>query len=93
MRLSEERIEFIGKQIMSELLTRKLIRYRGLSSQLSTKAARAIQNDLQIEDQIDAEVERTIETMKRDIPRGSAEWNSIFIQKKEELANKRNYIF
>jgi len=93
MRLSEERIEFIAKEIMNELLGRKLIRYRDYSTHLTTKIARLIQKDLQTEDEIDAEVERIIESMKRKIPKGSSEWNSLFIARKEELAKKKNYVW
>lgn len=93
MRLSDDRIHSIANQIAEHLLKRGMIRFKGLRISLVTSIARVITNDLKIEDEINAEVERMIESMQRKIPRGSAEWNSIFIQKKEELARRRNYIF
>jgi hypothetical protein len=34
-----------------------------------------------------------IEGMKRPIPHGSAEWQAIYSEKKEEIARRRNYIY
>jgi hypothetical protein len=93
MRLSDDRIQSIASQIAEQLKKKGLVRYKGLPVRMTTTIARTITNDLKIEDEINEEVERMIEKMKRDIPRGSAEWNSIFMQKKEELARRRNYIF
>jgi hypothetical protein len=93
MRLSDDRIQSLSSQIAEHLVSEKLIRFRGLRTRLVTIIARVITNDLKIEDEINAEVERMIESMQRKVPRGSAEWNSIFFQKKEELAQRRNYIF
>ena len=93
MRLRDDRIQSIATQIAEHLAQEKLIAFRGMRTSLVTVIARVIANDLKIEDQINAEVERMIESMQRKIPRGSAEWNSIFFQKKEELARRRKYIF
>jgi hypothetical protein len=92
MRLSEERINHICSKIHDALLNTKRIKYKGLRTTLVTQLARVILTDLAIEAEIDAEVERMIESMKRRIPKYSAEWNSIFVQKKEELARRRNYV-
>jgi hypothetical protein len=92
MRLGEDRIQHIAGQMAEHLTREKMIQFNGLRTSLVTAIARVITNDLKIEDEINAEVERMIESMKRPVPRGSAEWNSIFFQKKEELARRRNYL-
>ncbi len=92
MRLSADRIDTICSKICGALFNKKLIKYKGLPNALVTRLARIVIANLAIEDEIDAEVERMIESMKRRIPRYSAEWNSIFVQKKEEVAKRRNYI-
>jgi len=48
--------------------------------------------DLMIEDEINAEIEKRIAAMKRDIPYGSAEYSAIFTQLKDQLCEQRNYI-
>lgn len=93
MRLRDDRIQSIAGQVAEHLVAENLIRFKGMRTSLITIIARVITNDLKIEDRINAEVERMIESMQRKVPRGSAEWNSIFFQKKEELARRQNYIF
>ena len=93
MRLNDNRVQNIAGQIADHLTRERMIRFDGLRTSLVTTIARVITNDLKIEDEINDEVERMIESMQRTIPRGSAEWSSIFFQKKEELARRRNYIF
>ncbi len=92
MRLSEERVEFINQQIMDLLLDEGLIEIEGRPSGVLVDMNRAVLQDLSFEDKIDAEVTAMIAKMQRDIPEGSAEWNSIFFQKKEELAARHSYI-
>jgi len=91
MRLSEDRIHSIATQIADQLLEHKILKFKGMHMRLVTAIGRVVMADLRVEDEINAEVERMIESMQRNIPRGSAEWNSIFFQKKEELARRRHY--
>lgn len=93
MRLSEERIEFIARQIAKSLREKKYVSYYSRSRSLDSVIARQILKDLSFEDKIDAEVEKSIRSIKRNIPEGSAEWMSIFQQKKEELAKRYHYIY
>ena len=92
MRLSEERVNFIASQVAKELTSKGLIRFKGTNIVLESEIARVILQDLKIEEEIDREVVEMIASMKRNIPQGSAEWNAIFHQKKEELARRRNYV-
>jgi hypothetical protein len=92
MRLSEDRIHFISQQIAKELLDQKLLTFGGSRVVLEAEIAKVILEDLRIEDEIDREVVEMIEGMKRNIPQGSAEWQAIYWQKKEEVARRRNYV-
>ena len=93
MRLSESRVEFIAQQIERSLINKKYVGYYHRKLKLHGLIARIIIQDLAFEDKVDAEVEKIIKSIKRDIPEGSAEWSSIFQQKKEEVAKRYNYIF
>ena len=93
MRLSEARIEFIAEQLEKALISQKMIGYYSRKRKLSSIIARVVIQDLAFEDKIDKEVEKTILSIKRNIPEGSAEWSSIFQQKKEELAKRYNYVY
>lgn len=93
MRLSEDRIHFIAQQIAKELTEKKMVEFRGSRVVLEAEIAKVILEDLRIEEEIDREVVEMIEKMKRNIPQGSAEWSAIYMQKKEEIARRRNYMY
>ena len=93
MRLSEDRIQFIAGQIAKDLVDKQMIKFSGSAIVLESEIARVIHSDLQIEDTIDKEVVDMIDSMQRKPPHGSAEWQAIFMQKKEEIARRKNYIF
>jgi hypothetical protein len=91
MRLSEDRIDFINQQILDALLADGMIAVEGRPSAVLVEMNRTFIEDLGFEDKMDAEIAAMIQGMKRDIPEGSPEWNAIFMQKKEELANRHGY--
>lgn len=93
MRLSEDRIHFIAGQIARELVETKQVKFSGSRIVLESEIARVILEDLKIEEEIDREVSDMIERMQRKPPPGSAEWQALYSQKKEEIARRRNYIY
>lgn len=93
MRLSEDRIQFIAAQIAKELVDKNLIKFTGSRIVLESEIGRVLHEDLRIEDEIDREVVEMIDKMQRQPPQGSAEWQAIFMQKKEEIARRKNYIY
>jgi len=93
MRLSEDRIQFIANQVAKELVDKQMLKFTGSRIVLESEIARVILEDLRIEDEIDREVVDMIDSMQRKVPQGSAEWQAIFMQKKEEIARRRNYIY
>lgn len=93
MRLSEDRIQFLAGQIAHELQDKKMVEFKGSSIVLESEIARVMDEDLRMEDSIDQEVVEMIDKMQRKIPQGSAEWQAIFAQKKEEIARRRNYVY
>jgi hypothetical protein len=92
MRLSEDRIHFIATQVAKELIDTKQIAFGGSRIVLESEIAKVILEDLRIEDEIDKEVVEMIDKMQRKVPHGSAEWQAIYTQKKEEIAKRRNYL-
>ena len=93
MRLSEARIEFIAQQIAQSLTEKKYAGFYNRKMKFHGIIARIMIQDLAFEDKIDAEVEKVIKSIRRDIPEGSAEWVSIFQQKKEEVAKRYHYVY
>lgn len=93
MRLSEDRVSFLAKQIAQELTDKNMIKFSGSSIVLETEIGRVLLEDLRIEDEIDREVVDMIDRMQRKPPQGSAEWQALFTAKKEEIARRRSYIY
>ncbi len=92
MRLSEDRINFITDQIVKELLDAKALRYGGSKIVMESEITRVIIEDLKIEEDIDREVTEMLDKMTKTPPQGSAEWSALYMQKKEEIARRKNYI-
>ena len=92
MRLTEDRIEAISKKIVKTLRDEKMLRLKGMAARAETEIQRVVTEDLRIEDEINAEVERQIDSMSRNIPYGSAEWQATFTQLKDRLSQQRGYL-
>lgn len=93
MRMSEDRVQFISRQIAEELVAKNLINFSGSKIVLESEIGRVLLEDLKIEDEIDREVVDMIDRMQRKPPQGSAEWQALFMAKKEEIARRKNYIY
>ena len=97
MRLSEDKIRRIAERLHDELAERELVSYKEAPG-VKPKAGRAarvkeiydfIVADLQQEEEIDAEVERILETYSRDIK--GTERDILYRKHKEEVARKKGY--
>lgn len=98
MRLSEDKVRRIAERLHDELASRGLLSYkeaRGIKV-AEGRAARVkaiydfILEDLALEAEIDAEVDRILATYKRDFK--GTERDVMFRKHKEEVARKRGYI-
>lgn len=98
MRLTEDKIRRIAERIHDELAQRGLMEYRdraGIKAGVG-RAARVkllydhIITDLQREEEIDAEVEKVLNSYSREIK--GTERDILFRKHKEEIARKKGYI-
>lgn len=98
MRLTEDKIRRIAERLHDELAQQELLAYKEARSARAGegRAARVkaiydfIVADLRKEEEIDAEVERILDSYSRDL-RGT-ERDVLFRKHKEEVARKRGYI-
>lgn len=97
MRLSEEKIFRIAERLHDELAARDLVRYRDPagSKPAAARGARIkaivdfITADLRIEEEIDAEVEKILDSYSRVLK--ATERDVLRRKHKEEVARRRNY--
>lgn len=98
MRLSEDKIRRVAERLHDELEERGALAYkesvgkkRGEGRAARVKAIyEFIVEDLRREEEIDAEVERILETYSRELK--GTERDVLFRKHKEEVARKRGYI-
>jgi hypothetical protein len=98
MRLSEDKIRRIAERLHDELAERGLVAYRDprTARPSEARAARvkqiydAIVDDLRIEEEIDQEAERIVDSYSRSI-RGT-ERDILMRKHKEEIARRRGYV-
>jgi hypothetical protein len=92
MRLTEEKIYRIAERLHDELETRELLYYKdptGVHPQLARSMRIKAIVDLRIEDDIDAEVEKILDSYQRTLR--PAERDVLRRKHKEEIALRQNY--
>lgn len=98
MRLSEDKIRRVAERLHDELAQRGLLEYREAPGNKAGagRAARVkaiyehILADLRKEEEIDAEVEKVLDSYSRDLK--GTERDILFRKHKEDIARKRGYI-
>lgn len=88
MRLSDDRINFLSHTIVKALKTKGWAKYNDETKAL-LGIKKAIREFGEIMEGIDLIVRRKIESLKRNVPEGSREWDLLYRQySDEELAKK-----
>ena len=98
MRLSEDKIRRIAERLHDELAQKGLLEYRepagakaGVGRAARVKAIyEFIVEDLRLEEEIDAEVEKVLAPYSRELK--GTERDILFRKHKEDIARKRGYI-
>ena len=92
MRMSEDRIRFLAKQIAEELIKRGLVNYVGSRGVLEANLEKPILDDLLAEEKIDQEVMGMIAKMQSGLVPGSSRWEAAFTQLKSDICKRKNII-
>lgn len=91
MRLSEERINHIAREIVSRWVKSGTIRLTGDRRRFEVRVAKVILDDLMIEERIDREARRKLRAQPSAPPEGSPQWEAMFLREKESLAARLGY--
>ncbi|MEW6088657.1 MAG: DUF507 family protein [bacterium] len=92
MRLSEDRIVDLSCKIAGKILDEELIYSDFDEDELIDFIKRIICNDFAIEDEIEAETKKVMNSYSRSIPEGSAEYNAVYQKIREDIAKRKNYV-
>lgn len=92
MRLSEERVALLAREITDKLLDDELIDLEIDEDRFTFLVETLILKDLKVEDEIDEEATAWLQKNRRHVEEGSTEWEIEMERIKEELAVTRGYV-
>jgi hypothetical protein len=92
MRLTPERIEVLAGRIADRLLDNELVDITVSERAFMDLVEIWITQDLEIEEQINEEAVKRLQSYSRRIDEGSSEWQALMDQTKDELARARGYV-
>ncbi|MEZ4387600.1 MAG: DUF507 family protein [Candidatus Krumholzibacteriia bacterium] len=92
MRLSEERINVLAREICNTLLDEELVDLEIDEDRFEFLVAALIIRDLQIEGEIDEEATAWLRKHRARVEEGSTEWDLEMERIKDELAVARGYV-
>ena len=92
MRLSEERVAVLARQITESLLDEELVDLEIAENDFRFMVESLIMKDLRIEDEIDEEATAFLLKNKPGLEEGSTEWGVELERKKEEFSIARGYV-
>lgn len=89
MRLSREKINHISRLIIKELAESDGIEFLREPNEVRLEIVRLITDELRIDDEIDEQVRKTLNSYSRKIVEGSREWEVMYNKLYDEVFNKR----
>ncbi len=92
MRLTEERVAVLARQVCDRLLDEEIIDLEIAEIDFRHLIEALILRDLKIEDEIDEEATAFLLKNKPNLEEGSTEWEIELERKKEDLAVARGYV-
>ncbi len=89
MRLSREKVNHLSKLILKDLLQDDRVEFYCDENDLRLEIVDIIKSELEVEDEIDDAVRRTIESYSKDIREGTDEWEILYHKHYNEETKKR----
>jgi len=92
LKLTREKINHLSKQILNALLEDDRIEYFIEENDLRLQIVKTLTDELNLEDEMDTAVRKTIGSYGRDIREGTEEWDIVYQRHYEEENKKRRGI-
>ncbi|MDH4182949.1 MAG: DUF507 family protein [Nitrospinota bacterium] len=92
MRLSREKINHLSKLILQDFMEDDRIEYFCDENDLRLEIVNVLRGELEIEEEIDEAVRRTLESYSKDIREGTDEWEILYNKHYHEENRKRRGI-
>ncbi|MDT7041375.1 DUF507 family protein [Candidatus Nitronereus thalassa] len=92
MRMSKERIRFIATAILEKLKDDHLFEVTGSKDRLIDSLEKAIDNELSLEDRLNAEVRGMLKQYEAEFDSGRADYQKMFLMVKSKLVKERGIV-
>ena len=89
MRLSEDRISHLSHLILDGILKTGIVTPTGTPEKVLREIKHTFVSELAFDDEVDAGVRRTIQSLSRRVPEGSPEWEVLHRKYREEELRRR----
>ncbi|HSG06303.1 MAG TPA: DUF507 family protein [Nitrospiria bacterium] len=92
MRLKKERITALSKAVLEHLLEAGAVRVEAGGERPDLTIERTITEELLVEDRLDAEVRKILDSYESEIAKGNVDPHQMFLMVKKQLAKERGII-
>ncbi len=92
MKLSEARIDKLSLEIIDLLAEQEDVRLQANDAELSAAIKQIMEDELTIEERLDAEVRSLLEEYRTDIAMGRLNYDDLFRRIKQRLINERRIV-
>lgn len=92
MRLTKQQVEDISKVILRKLKGMDMVTVNAPEDKVLLRIVEIINKDMMVEDDLDREVKKFLETYEADFKSGKLEYNKMFNRIKDKLVKERDLI-
>lgn len=92
MRLGHARVHSLARALTQRLIDGNFIRYQGAIDSLIEIVETIIEDEIQVEQRLEADVEKLLESYHREIDRGQVDYHQMFMMVKKKLAKERGIV-
>jgi hypothetical protein len=89
VRLSEDRISHLSHLVLDKLMQDRNVDAVQAEERILREIKRTITDELKFDDEADAVVRKTIQSLSRRVPEGSREWEVLYQKYREEELRRR----
>lgn len=92
MKLKKERIRSLSRAILSHLVEQGTVRVEPTGERLDQVIERVIAEDFSVEDRLDAEVRKILDSYETEIAKGDVDPHQMFLMIKKQLVKEKGLI-
>lgn len=89
MKFSRERVFYLAARMAEELLATEGVVALKPADDIRTEIIRTLSDETRVEESIDTEVRKILQSYARPAPEGSAEWEILYQKTREEVYRRR----